>query len=185
MLETKDILDTINMIDNENLDVRTITMGISLLDCMDSDIDRACEKIYDKICRYAQDLVKTGEDISREYGIPIIHKRISVTPVGMLAAPCQSRNIVKFAKTLDKAADTVGVNFVGGYSALVQKGYSRGACVYAESLFLGQCRLYKGRHKYGRRKDDGKDCKEVCGAYRRQRLYRPGKACCVLQRTGG
>ena len=134
MLETKDILDTINMIDNENLDVRTITMGISLLDCMDSDIDRACEKIYDKICRYAQDLVKTGEDISREYGIPIIHKRISVTPVGMLAAPCQSRNIVKFAKTLDKAADTVGVNFVGGYSALVQKGFSAGDYALIDSI---------------------------------------------------
>ena len=82
MLETKDILETINMIDNENLDVRTITMGISLLDCIDEDIDKACVKVYDKICRSAKELVKTGEDIEREYGIPIIHKRISVTPIG-------------------------------------------------------------------------------------------------------
>ena len=85
MLETKDILETINMIDNENLDVRTITMGISLLDCMDDNIDKACVKVYDKICRSAGDLVKTGEDIEKEYGIPIIHKRISVTPLPVKA----------------------------------------------------------------------------------------------------
>lgn len=134
MLETKDILETINMIDNENLDVRTITMGISLLDCLDEDIDRASGKVYDKICRYAKDLVKTGEDIEKEYGIPIIHKRIAVTPVGMVAAPCQSRNIVKFAKALDRAADTLGVNFIGGYSALVQKGFSAGDYALIESI---------------------------------------------------
>ena len=109
MLETKDILETINMIDNEHLDVRTITMGISLLDCMSDDIDKASTKVYDKVCMYAQDLVKTGEDIEREYGIPIINKRISVSPIGMIAAPCQSKNVVKFAKALDKAADTLGV----------------------------------------------------------------------------
>lgn len=88
MLNSHDILETINMIDNENLDVRTITMGISLLDCADSNVTAACDKIYDKICRYAGNLVKTGEDISKEYGIPIIHKRISVTPIAMLAAAC-------------------------------------------------------------------------------------------------
>ena len=126
MLETRDILETINMIDNENLDVRTITMGISLLDCMDEDIDKASVRVYDKVCRYAQDLVKTGEDIEREYGIPIINKRISVSPIGMIAAPCQSRNVVKFAQALDKAAFELGVNFIGGYSALVQKGFSAG-----------------------------------------------------------
>ena len=123
MLNTHDILETINMIDNENLDVRTITMGISLLECIDSDINKACDKIYDKICRYAKDLIKTGEDISKEYGIPIIHKRISVTPIAMLVSACQGKNPVKFAKTLQKAADTVGVNFIGGYSALVHKGF--------------------------------------------------------------
>lgn len=134
MLETKDILETINMIDNENLDVRTITMGISLLDCMSEDIDKASANVYDKICRYAQDLVKTGEDIEKKYGIPIINKRISVSPIGMIAAPCQSKNVVKFAKALDKAADNLGVNFIGGYSALVQKGFSAGDYAVIESI---------------------------------------------------
>ena len=101
MLNSHDILETINMIDNENLDVRTITMGISLLDCIDPDANRAYDKIYDKICRYAQNLVKTGEDISKEYGIPIIHKRISVTPIAMLAAACPGSSPVHFAKALD------------------------------------------------------------------------------------
>lgn len=126
MINTHDILETINMIDNENLDVRTITMGISLLDCIDENIDKACGKVYDKICRYAKDLVKTGEDISREYGIPIIHKRISVTPIAMLAAACPTSDPVKFALALERAAQSVGVNFIGGYSALVQKGFAKG-----------------------------------------------------------
>jgi len=134
MINSHDILETINMIDHENLDVRTITMGISLLDCIDDDINKACRKIYDKICRYAENLVKTGEDISKEYGIPIIHKRIAVTPVAMLAAACPTMNPVKFAKTLDKAADTVGVNFVGGYSALVHKGFAPGDYALIESI---------------------------------------------------
>ena len=86
MLDTKDILETITMIREEHLDVRTITMGISLLDCIDPDIQRACDKIYDKICRYAKDLVKTGEDLEREYGVPIVNKRIAVTPLAMVAA---------------------------------------------------------------------------------------------------
>ncbi len=122
------------MIDNENLDVRTITMGISLLECIDDNIDIACKKVYDKICRYAENLVKTGEDISKEYGIPIIHKRIAVTPIAMLAAACPARNPVKFAKALDAAANTVGVNFVGGYSALVHKGFAQGDYALIESI---------------------------------------------------
>lgn len=134
MLETKDILETINMIDNEHLDVRTITMGISLIDCIDSDIDKACDKIYDKICLYAKDLVRTGEDISREYGIPIINKRISVTPIAMIAGVCQTQKILKFAKALDRAADTLGVNFIGGYSALVEKGFAAGDYALIESI---------------------------------------------------
>jgi len=134
MINSHDILETINMIDHENLDVRTITMGISLLDCIDDDIDKACGKVYDKVCRYAENLVKTGEDISKEYGIPIIHKRIAVTPVAMLAAACPTMSPVKFAKTLDKAADTVGVNFVGGYSALVHKGFAPGDYALIESI---------------------------------------------------
>ena len=134
MLNSHDILETINMIDNENLDVRTITMGISLLDCIDSDADRACDKIYDKICRYAQNLVKTGEDISKEYGIPIIHKRISVTPIAMVAGANPGADPVRFAHALDKAARTVGVNFIGGYSALVHKGFGPGDYALIESI---------------------------------------------------
>ena len=122
------------MIDNENLDVRTITMGISLLDCIDPDANRACDKIYDKICRYAQNLVKTGEDISNEYGIPIINKRISVTPISMIAGANPGVDPVRFALALDRAAQTVGVNFIGGYSALVHKGFSPGDYALIESI---------------------------------------------------
>ena len=125
MINLHDILETINMIRQENLDIRTITMGISLLYCADSDIDRACEKVYDKIVRCAGNLVKTGEDIEAEYGIPIINKRISVTPIAMLVA-VSGGDPVKYAHALQRAADTVGVNFIGGYSALVQKGFSAG-----------------------------------------------------------
>ncbi len=125
MLNLKDITETITMIEQENLDVRTITMGISLLDCADSDIDRSCEKIYEKITRKAGNLVKTGCDIESEYGIPIINKRISVTPVAMLAA-VSGGDPVKYAKALQRAADSTGVNFIGGYSALVHKGFSAG-----------------------------------------------------------
>lgn len=125
-LSAKDILETIRMIQEEYLDIRTITMGISLLDCIDPDIDRACEKIYDKITKKAENLVAVGEKIEKEYGIPIIHKRISVTPVAILAAACRGENPVRFAVALQKAADTCGVNFIGGYSALVQKGFSAG-----------------------------------------------------------
>ncbi len=134
MIETKDILETINMIENEHLDVRTVTMGISLLDCIDSDIDKACDKVYDKICRYAKDLVKTAEDISKEYGIPIINKRIAVTPIAMLASVCQTQKITKFAKVLDKAAEELGVDFIGGYSALVEKGFASGDYALIESI---------------------------------------------------
>lgn len=133
-MNTKEILETINMIDNEDLDVRTITMGISLLDCIDPDVNRACDKIYDKICRYAGDLVKTGEDISREYGIPIVNKRISVTPIAMVSGACQSASPIHFAKVLDRAAKSVGVNFIGGYSALVHKGFGPGDYALIESI---------------------------------------------------
>lgn len=125
MINTHDILETINMIREENLDIRTITMGISLLSCADSDISRSCDKVYDKICRQAQHLVETGENIEKEYGIPIIHKRIAVTPISMLVA-ASGGDPVLYAKTLEKASQTVGVNFIGGYSALVQKGFAAG-----------------------------------------------------------
>lgn len=134
MVNSHDILETIDMIDNENLDVRTITMGISLLDCSDSDMDKMCTKVYDKICRYAGNLVKTGESISKEYGIPIIHKRISVTPVAMIAGACPSKSPIHIARALDRAAKEVGVNFIGGYSALVHKGFGPGDYALIESI---------------------------------------------------
>ena len=134
MLNVGDILETIQMIDNENLDIRTVTMGISLLDCADSDIDKACEKVYDKITRYAYNLIPVCEEIEKKYGIPIVNKRISVTPIAMLASACQTSNIVKFAFALEKAAKTVGVNFIGGYSALVQKGFANGDYALIESI---------------------------------------------------
>ncbi|MCI8407167.1 MAG: PFL family protein [Oscillospiraceae bacterium] len=124
MIETKDILETIRMIQDENLDIRTITMGISLLDCIDPDTEQACRKVYDKITRCAQRLVQTGEDIETEYGIPIINKRISVTPMAMVSAACGDP--LPFARTMDRAAEACGVNLIGGYSALVQKGFSAG-----------------------------------------------------------
>ncbi len=125
MLNMTDIMETITMIQDENLDIRTITMGISLLDCCDSDIDRSCEKVYQKIYRCAKDLVQTGCDIEQKYGIPIINKRISVTPIAMLVG-ASGGDPVKYALTLDKVAKAVGVNFIGGFSALVHKGFSPG-----------------------------------------------------------
>ena len=133
MLNIRDIMETITMIQEENLDIRTITMGMSLLDCADSDIDRSCNKVYDKITRLAEKLVATGEDIEHMYGIPIINKRISVTPIAMLAA-VSGGDPVKYALTLERAAQTVGVNFIGGYSALVHKGFSAGDLALIRSI---------------------------------------------------
>ncbi|MEG2394484.1 MAG: DUF711 family protein, partial [Ruthenibacterium sp.] len=126
MLNTNEILETIEMISNESLDVRTVTMGISLLDCADPDGKKACEKIYRKITTLAKDLVRTAEDISATYGMPIVNKRISVTPIAMLLASAPDADPVDYAKALDRAGKAVGVNFVGGYSALVHKGFSAG-----------------------------------------------------------
>lgn len=125
MINVKDILETISMIQDENLDIRTITMGISLLDCCDPDIDKACQKVYDKITRKAANLVKVGNDIQNEFGIPIINKRIAVTPIAMLLAS-SGGDPVKYAVTLERAAKACGVNLIGGYSALVHKGFSAG-----------------------------------------------------------
>ncbi|MCR5707019.1 MAG: PFL family protein [Ruminococcus sp.] len=126
MLNVYNILETIRMIQDECLDIRTITMGISLLDCIDTDIDKACEKVYSKIVTKAGRLVEVGQQIEKEYGIPIVNKRISVTPIAMLAAASPDGDPVRFAKALQRAADTCGVNFIGGYSALVHKGFSAG-----------------------------------------------------------
>ena len=133
MNNKNEIVETIKMIQEQNLDVRTITMGISLIDCMDTDIKKSCQKVYDKIYKYAKDLVKTGEAISKKYGIPIINKRVSVTPISMLVG-VSGGDPIEYAKTLDKVAKDIGVNFIGGYSALVQKGFAPGDRELIESI---------------------------------------------------
>lgn len=134
MLDIKDIYETNRMIEENNLDVRTITMGISLRDCGNPDITVFCRNIYDKITRTAEQLVRVGEDIEAEYGIPIINKRISVTPIAIVAESCRADSFVPVAKALDEAAKTVGVNFIGGFSALVEKGYTNGDRVLIKSI---------------------------------------------------
>ena len=127
IISFEDVLETINMIKEENLDIRTITMGISLYDCAGDDIDTVCNRIYDKITTKARDLVKVGCDIEKEYGIPIINKRVSVTPVSLIGGKYSKDDYVKIAQTLDRAASTLGINFIGGFSALVQKGFTENA----------------------------------------------------------
>ncbi len=134
MLDTKDIIETITMIQDDNLDIRTVTMGISLLDCIDPDIDVACEKVYNKITEKAGRLVEVCTEIEKELGIPIINKRVSVTPIAMLAAAVEGQDVVKFALAMERAAQKIGVNFIGGYSALVQKGFSAGDKALIESI---------------------------------------------------
>lgn len=134
MISTNDILETLQMIRQEHLDVRTITMGISLLDCASSDVQDSCDRIYDKICRKAEKLVETGNEIEKEFGIPIIHKRISVTPISLVAAASRCHTAVPYALALQKAADTCGVNFIGGFSALVQKGFTESDEVLIRSI---------------------------------------------------
>ncbi len=125
MLKQQEILDTVDMINRQHLDVRTITMGISLLDCASPDPEIACQRIYEKICRRAENLVKIGEDIEGEFGIPIVNKRISVTPMALIAGTSSTLDYVPFAQAMDRAAKSCGVNFIGGFSALVQKGFTQ------------------------------------------------------------
>jgi uncharacterized protein len=134
MIELEDILETNRMIKEQNLDVRTITMGISLRDCADPDLTAFCRKIYEKITRTAEHLVKVGEDIEAEYGVPIINKRISVTPIAIAAEACRTESYVEVAEALHRAAKTVGVNFIGGFSALVQKGFTKGDLILLNSI---------------------------------------------------
>lgn len=122
LLNSSEILQTIEMINQQHLDVRTVTMGISLLDCADSDMQACCRKVYDKICRRADRLVATGCEIEREFGIPIVNKRISVTPISLVAAACADDDYVPLALTLDRAAKALGINFIGGFTALAHKG---------------------------------------------------------------
>lgn len=124
MVDMNEVIETNTMVSAENLDVRTITIGISLLDCMSGDLKKTCDAIHSKITRIAKDLVSVGDEIALEIGVPVINKRISVTPIAIVGAPCckSSADFVEIAKILDKAAREVGVNFIGGYSALIQKG---------------------------------------------------------------
>ncbi len=127
MINTNDILETINMIRQENLDIRTITMGISLYDCVSEDENRLCEKIYEKITQSAKNLVQTGCDIEKEYGVPIVNKRVSVTPISLVGGAISPEGYLKVAQTMDRAAKNIGINFIGGFSALVQKGMTKAA----------------------------------------------------------
>ncbi|MBQ8260073.1 MAG: PFL family protein, partial [Clostridia bacterium] len=134
MLNINDILETINMIREENLDIRTITMGISLIDCAGDDINAVCDRVYDKITTKAARLVSVGDDIEKQYGIPIVNRRVAVTPISILGGRFSSEDYIKLAKTLDRAADTLGINFLGGYGALVQKGCTVGDEQLIESI---------------------------------------------------
>ena len=134
MLNVKDILSTQDMIDKRHLDIRTITMGISLLDCTDRDVDKCAAKIYEKIVRRAENLVKVGQEIEWEFGIPIVNKRIAVTPISLVGASCETDSYVPLAIAMDKAAENCGVNFIGGFSALVQKGATVGDEILMNSI---------------------------------------------------
>ena len=138
MINIREVVETNEMIEKENLDVRTITLGISLLDCIDSDLDKLCDNIYNKIYETSKDLVSTGDQIAREFGIPIVNKRISVTPIALIGgAACRTKeDFVKIAMTLDRVATDVGVNFIGGYSALVSKGMTHADRLLLESIPL-------------------------------------------------
>ena len=134
MLNHSDIMSTVDMIDHQHLDIRTITMGISLLDCADPNAERCAQKIYDKICRSAEHLVPTGCQIERELGIPIVNKRISVTPIALVAGASETEDYVPFAKAMDAAAKTCGVDFIGGFSALVHKDFTHGERNFIKSI---------------------------------------------------
>ncbi len=134
MIDSSEIIETIRMIESENLDIRTITMGISLRDCADPEAASARRKIYDKITNHAENLVKVGDDIALEFGVPIINKRISVTPISIVAEPSDEGDYVAYGQTLDQAAKAVGVNFIGGFSALVHKGFTKGDRILIPSI---------------------------------------------------
>lgn len=192
MINMYEVSETNEMIEHENLDVRTITLGISLLDCIDSDLEELNRKIYDKITETAKDLVSVGRDIEKEFGIPIVNKlnfRYSIALVG--GAACKSpEDFVTIAKTLDRAADKVGVNFIGGYSALVSKGMTKvmridsfdpsGAGADRKDLQFRKRRFYKDRDQYGCGTPVRRDCKSNSRRDERKRFSRVCKTCYFL-----
>ena len=133
-MDNRKIIETIRMLENEHLDIRTVTMGISLLDCIDSDYKKACNKIYDKMMRNTENLVATTTEVSKKYDIPIVNNRISVTPISLIAGATDLTDYTPFAETLDRVAKNVGVDFVGGFSALVQKGFNKGDRILIDSI---------------------------------------------------
>ena len=193
MINLREVVETNEMIDKENLDVRTITLGISLLDCIDSDLQRLNDRIYHKIYDAARDLVRTGEEISKEFGIPIVKKRISVTPIGLIGgAACKTKeDFVEIAKTLDRVAKDVGVNFIGGYSALVAKGMTPaeellidGSVPDRTNYVIRKPGFYQNRYQYGCGEADGRSNQGNGCLNKGQGFLRVYEACRSLQCTG-
>ena len=192
MINQFEVIETQQMIEQENLDVRTITLGISLLDCMDSDLNRLNENIYNKITTLAKNLVETGEKIELEFGIPIVNKRISVTPIGIVgSAACTCPDdYVTIAQTLDKAAKEVGVNFIGGYSALVSKAMTKSdenlirsipkALAATTRMQFCECRFHKNGYQYGCRTDSWADGQRNSGSDKRAGFHWLCQTGCIL-----
>ena len=192
MINIFEVNETNKMVEQENLDVRTITMGINLLDCASENLDEVNEKIYRKITTLAKDLVPTGEEIAREFGVPIVNKRISITPISLVgAAACKTpEDYVTIAKTLDRAAHTVGVNFIGGYSAIVSKGMTKSDELLIRSIpeALASTELICSSVNVGSTKTGiNMDAVRLMGEIRKDkrcRFFRLCKAGSTLQRTG-
>ena len=187
-----EIEQTVNMFMRQKLDIRAITMGISLRDCISDDGKKCRNRIYDKIMKRAGNLVKVGREIEAEFGVPIINKRIAVTPIAMIAEASGERNYVAWAETLDKAAKELGVDFAGGFRAKRhhcgrRRSYrfdSRGSCMHRTGMLVGQSRFDEERHQYGRRKTHGTNRQKNGGTHERKRRHRLRKARRVLQRAG-
>ncbi len=162
MFNYKHVLETIEMVEREHLDIRTVTMGISLLPCVRATGEATAQAVYDRVCKKAENIVRVTRELSGEYGIPIVNKRVSVTPVSLVCAAFPEKAPL-IGRALDRAAQTLGIDFLGGYSALVHKGtardifkeHTRSIGKYGNALFFGQRRLFQVGHKYGRRKADG------------------------------
>ena len=193
MINIWEVNETNKMVEQENLDVRTITIGISLLECIDSDLKKLNENIYNRITTVAKDLAAVGEKIENEYGIPIVNKRISVTPIALVGgAACKTpEDFATIADTLDRAAKTVGANLIGGYSALVSKGMTKADEMLIHSIPMALCRtervcscIHEDRYQYGCGQVDGRDPLRACRAVKGPRFCGLYEACCVLQRTG-